>query len=863
MVASTCRIRMNATQMVRLLPIICGILLIWTWTILKLQYSLLAGAHLAVAPTQNPDLAHAQSLKSAKNTAGETEEVLVLIDSLTQFGPFTLVLQPHVQGGTAHFSNSVLLADSVVVSPELQFPLITKYSVAPTSDNLTVTIGNRKIACASSALIAALRTCTFYKVFVNHPLGFSTRFLSDVFAMEKRFMTVTHDYVWVFDLLQPTFTNLRTPEGAARNYAFKKLLPKLEVKAQVQSTRDNFALFDHFKSIRVVKMPDYTASQPRSIVTSKGLVMGVIGEISWIKGLDLVVQLSNVASSGQSCQHFKVGSRYLQFGRWRLGETDVQHFSISHQGGQTPIVFRSDGSAHPGPRKDYNAWSISDCPNARLTAGKDFIQIGAWRMGPEGLKSFAFAKKSKNKHSSKAVVFKVGHSGWVTGKSDLWSRPVNTSIVLTRKEFLKIGSWLLTCTGDAFKLVQEEHGTVFSLHADGRVESPKDAHDSWFGPESQMQKPSPGRCHVKMFIFGEVADACNIGDNTKREKFGSIDEFNQLLERVRPNVMIIPALWPETYSYTLTLAMLTNLPIIVRRADNDFPAAIATRAASYSKTYFHDFRNITDVVRLAQQIRESHLTKIQPDLIVPRQWYNLLRPTFTNAVLVASKILTSSKPLWYHPQRSRFSAQERFNQTIETLKSIRLAIPDCFIVLIDNSPIDREQAMRLESLANAFVNDVNNQDLRYWTDESEAKQIGEAMLLQQGLDALEEHEVMYEQLFKLSGRYMLNHKFNLQTYNNTHNVFKLARVGKSLNLHKPFYAYTCFFNIYYEHIHAFRAVLSSMTAELKAMIARNMSTFLHDDVESRLSLMLPEVVYVEELGVTQRISTWDAEDKDI
>ena len=222
-----------------------------------------------------------------------------------------------------------------------------------------------------------------------------------------------------------------------------------------------------------------------------------------------------------------------------------------------------------------------------------------------------------------------------------------------------------------------------------------------------------------------------------------------------------------------------------------------------------------------------------------------------------------SKPLWYHPQRSRFSAQERFNQTIETLKSIRLAIPDCFIVLIDNSPIDREQAMRLESLANAFVNDVNNQDLRYWTDESEAKQIGEAMLLQQGLDALEEHEVMYEQLFKLSGRYMLNHKFNLQTYNNTHNVFKLARVGKSLNLHKPFYAYTCFFNIYYEHIHAFRAVLSSMTAELKAMIARNMSTFLHDDVESRLSLMLPEVVYVEELGVTQRISTWDAEDKDI
>ena len=37
-------------------------------------------------------------------------------------------------------------------------------------------------------------------------------------------------------------------------------------------------------------------------------------------------------------------------GEFRLGQVDDTHFSISHSGGQTIMIFRSDGTLHGGPR---------------------------------------------------------------------------------------------------------------------------------------------------------------------------------------------------------------------------------------------------------------------------------------------------------------------------------------------------------------------------------------------------------------------------------------------------------------------------------------------------------------------------------
>ena len=149
---------------------------------------------------------------------------------------------------------------------------------------------------------------------------------------------------------------------------------------------------------------------------------------------------------------------------------------------------------------------------------------------------------------------------------------------------------------------------------------------------------------MKVVVFGRVATQCGAGDNLILQPYRDIQEFNAHLRNHSPNVLLITANWPETYSLTLTLAMLTNLPIIVKKSKEDFRAAIPERAKEYSKTYFHDFEDAASVVTLARQIKANYFTEVSPGFRVPVQWQYLMHPHLYNVVLVASKIVTSQSP---------------------------------------------------------------------------------------------------------------------------------------------------------------------------------------------------------------------------
>eukprot|EP00439_Symbiodinium_sp_Y106_P070685 s177_g12.t1 len=44
------------------------------------------------------------------------------------------------------------------------------------------------------------------------------------------------------------------------------------------------------------------------------------------------------------------GDRFVQIGNFRVGDVDGTHFSVTHVGGKTMEIFRSDGTLHAGPR---------------------------------------------------------------------------------------------------------------------------------------------------------------------------------------------------------------------------------------------------------------------------------------------------------------------------------------------------------------------------------------------------------------------------------------------------------------------------------------------------------------------------------
>ncbi|CAE7349791.1 unnamed protein product [Symbiodinium natans] len=90
--------------------------------------------------------------------------------------------------------------------------------------------------------------------------------------------------------------------------------------------------------------------------------------------------------------HF--GDRFIQFGHFRMGEVDANHFSISHSSGQTVQIFRSDGTLHPGPRSSWGLWHSSrpvlDAPLG-ITFGDRFVQIGNFRVGDVDGQHFSVA----------------------------------------------------------------------------------------------------------------------------------------------------------------------------------------------------------------------------------------------------------------------------------------------------------------------------------------------------------------------------------------------------------------------------------------------------------------------------------------
>ena len=77
-----------------------------------------------------------------------------------------------------------------------------------------------------------------------------------------------------------------------------------------------------------------------------------------------------------------VGNGFVEFGtQWRLGDVDGAHFSLSHKDGKTAMIWRDDGTQHPGPRSDYGTWSKS-LSASNVALGDRFIQLGSfWRVG--------------------------------------------------------------------------------------------------------------------------------------------------------------------------------------------------------------------------------------------------------------------------------------------------------------------------------------------------------------------------------------------------------------------------------------------------------------------------------------------------
>lgn len=141
-----------------------------------------------------------------------------------------------------------------------------------------------------------------------------------------------------------------------------------------------------------------------------------------------------------------------------------------------------------------------------------------------------------------------------------------------------------------------------------------------------------------------------------------------------------------------------------------------------------------------------------------------------------------------------YDSAQRIQQTLDTAKSAKKYIPGAVIVLVDNSKVDVQNDTSAEfeelvDLVDYYIDNSDDADIKYFHDNVQNYDIGknamEALGIMKALTYISNDADMMteikaaDRIFKLSGRYQVTDKFDINKFSNANTkdkyVFKRAQ----------------------------------------------------------------------------------------
>jgi len=354
---------------------------------------------------------------------------------------------------------------------------------------------------------------------------------------------------------------------------------------------------------------------------------------------------------------------------------------------------------------------------------------------------------------------------------------------------------------------------------------------------------------IRIVLFGNIP----YFDNTFLEKYPykNIDELNKLLSVHKPNLWLETSLWPETYSYTLTLMMITGLPIFYQK--KQYPSVVTDRLTKYDKSYsFENINWLINNISVLTSKKQKWFHTIDNKIYFNKYWDSYFVDKVLeskNIVFISSKVIVSTNKFDYSSSRSIYTTEERYEQTLRTIDSIRQYIPNSYVILFDNSEFDEPQYSVLNEKCDLFLNVCNDIDIYEYTNNKIYKLYGELAQTAYVLKYIRENlgHLKFDNFFKISGRYWINESFNYSDYVNDNNIFK-----RKPDVTDRRYYYTSFYKISNKKFRAFVDLIVGMFNDSK-----NHNEFDGYDWEVLLSKKLNyDFIELPNLGITENIAVW-------
>lgn len=206
-----------------------------------------------------------------------------------------------------------------------------------------------------------------------------------------------------------------------------------------------------------------------------------------------------------------------------------------------------------------------------------------------------------------------------------------------------------------------------------------------------------------------------------------------------------------------------------------------------------------------------------------------------DCIIVTSIVEITDKPFSFTSVRSVYTHQERFEQTLETIESIRKHLPDTDIILAECSP-DSEYMKELEKRVDIFINTYPNDNIRHGSH----KGLCEAQLMLYVFDRIDLSQ--YQNIFKMTGRYKLTDRFDRSRWMTDSAVAcRSFLYGGDGNMHTFFYKFT-------------NKELNIITNILETMISNDTTDPIEHVMYNRLK---PNLDNVSEIGIEARWSCYN------
>lgn len=120
---------------------------------------------------------------------------------------------------------------------------------------------------------------------------------------------------------------------------------------------------------------------------------------------------------------------------------------------------------------------------------------------------------------------------------------------------------------------------------------------------------------IHFVIFGYAVNV--IADNVTIVSYKTIAELNQHLIAFKPNVLLELTIWPETYSYTLTLAAIIGLPLLIYNKPLDTSVVLARAKELQMEHYM--FETNEEFLLLANKHKKYEFYTIEPKIYYSKQ----------------------------------------------------------------------------------------------------------------------------------------------------------------------------------------------------------------------------------------------------